>query len=676
MIKSFGLIRLSLRDKTIFGIVLIEVVLLAALVWGMLNILSTTSATELGKRVQTTGQLFTATTKEALLSSDLATLKTVVQEVVANPGIVYARVVGRDDAVLAEAGDTVVPAQAIVPDSSLNEVDDGVYDTGFQIEAGGITYGTIHLGFSVAEIAAAIAEARNRGLAMAGLLVGASALLAFVLGFYLTRAVNDLGLGARMITDGCLGYQIPVRGRDELAEAVTAFNSMSTKLAEFANDQQHAQARLSYLADHDALTGLMNRRRFHEELNNWIQRTTRFKRPLSVLFIDLDEFKYVNDTFGHTTGDRFLANVASLLKNQMRDIDYVSRLGGDEFGVLLTETNSEQALAVATRVINKLSAADFEIEGQLIHTTASIGIAVCPDHGHDVETLLTKADIAMYRAKQRGRNRVHVSSESDTQLDRMKATIRWEDRIKRALKENRFHLVYQPIIALSGLAHESYEALLRMEDLDGQWVTPLAFLDTAERFGLIEDIDRRVVQMACNTHSEAKRAGREIDLSINLSAYEFNNPAMCDHIKETIEGAGVDPRRLIFEITETSALVNVAETESFMRRLTAMGCRFALDDFGAGFTSLSYLKDMPVDIIKIDGGFVRHMDQNPRDQALVRAVTEMAHSMGMKVTAECVENADTLSLLKQLNVDHAQGYFVGRPNALQFNALREKHLAS
>lgn len=676
MNRPFAFIHLSFRDKTILGIVLIEAILLTILVWAMLNILSTTSSAELAKRVQTTGQLFTATSKEAVLSSDLASLKAVVQEVVANPGIVYARVLNRENIILAEAGDSSVLAQPIFPDSTLGHVDDGIYDTTFEITAGGITYGSIHLGFSVSEIAAAIIAARNSSLVIASLLVAASALLAFVLGFYLTRAIKDLGLGARMITDGCLGYQIPVHGHDELAEAVTAFNGMSTKLAKFANDQQHAQDRLSYLADHDALTGLMNRRRFHEELHNWIQRSTRTKRPLSVLFIDLDEFKYVNDTFGHSTGDRFLTNVASLLKNLMRDIDYISRLGGDEFGVLLTETNAEQALTVATRVINKLSAADFEIRGQLVHTTASVGIALCPDHGQDIEILLTKADIAMYRAKQRGRNRVHMFSKSDTQLDRMKATIRWEDRIKRALKEDRFHLVYQPIISLSGQPNESYEALLRMEDIDGQWITPLAFLDTAERFGLIEDIDRRVVQMACNTHIAGKRAGREIDFSINLSAYEFNNTAMCDHIKETIENAGVDPQRLIFEITETSALVNVAETESFMRRLTAMGCRFALDDFGAGFTSLSYLKDMPVDIIKIDGGFVRRMDQNPRDQALVRAVTEMGHSMGMKVTAECVENADTLSLLKQLNVDHAQGYFLGRPNTLEFNSSDQRHYVS
>lgn len=658
---------LSFRNKTILGIIFIEAVLLVVLVWAMLNILVTTSASELTKRVQITGRLFTATGKEALLASDLASLGVLASEMVANPGIVYARVLDRDGVTLAQAGDSEALKRSFAPDSDLNGVTDGIYDAVFNIEAGGISYGNAVLGFSIGDIKKAISGARNSSLIIAGALMIASALLAFALGYYLTRAINDLGLGARMITDGQLGYQIRVRGRDELATAVTAFNGMSTKLADLAREQEHTQTRLAYLADHDALTGLMNRRRFHKELDTWIHRTARYNRPVSVLFIDLDEFKYVNDSFGHNTGDLFLANVATLFKNEMREIDYVSRLGGDEFGVLLTETNAETALFIAARLAKKLSTTDFEIEGQLLHATASIGIAVCPDHGQDVETLLTKADVAMYRAKTKGRNRVHVFTANDAQLDRMKATIRWEDRIKRALKEDRFHLVYQPIISLYSGNNENrtYEALLRMEDTDGKWLAPMAFLDTAERFGLIEEIDARVVWLACEQQISAKKAGYDIDLSINLSAYEFNNPAMCEKIKSTINDVGVDPRRLIFEITETSALVNVAEAENFMRRLTSLGCRFALDDFGAGFTSLSYLKDMPVHIIKIDGSFVRQLDKNLRDQALVRAVTEMAHSMEMKVTAEFVENAEILALLRQFKVDNAQGFFVGRPGPLR-----------
>ncbi|GMR03716.1 MAG: hypothetical protein BMS9Abin22_218 [Gammaproteobacteria bacterium] len=527
-----------------------------------------------------------------------------------------------------------------------------------------LTILTSTLGFSVAEIDAAVATARRSGLIIAGALMLASALFALALGYYLTRAVNDLRQGAKMIAAGRLGYQIPVRGRDELASTAAAFNGMSARLAELSNEQERTRARLSHLADHDPLTGLMSRRRFHAELDKWIQHAVRYKHHMSLLFLDLDEFKYVNDILGHHVGDRFLVRVAALLMNEMRETDFIGRLGGDEFGILLTETTPKNAELVAKRLLKHLAEADIEIEHQLLHATGSIGIATCPDHSRNVENLLTRADIAMYRAKEKGRNRVHIFTEADEQLDRMKVSMRWEERIKRAFKENRFRLLYQRIIPISGNGTEIYEALLRMEDADGKLILPGEFLETAERFGLIEEIDKHVVRMACEKQIEMKTQGREVHLAINLSGYEFNNIAICDSIKAIIAETGADPTRLIFEITETSALVNIYEAVKFMQKLTSIGCRFALDDFGSGFTSLSYLKIMPINTIKIDGVFVQNMDQNPRDQALVKSMTEMARAMDMQVTAEFVENEETLNLLKQMGVDHAQGYHIGRPGVL------------
>lgn len=320
---------------------------------------------------------------------------------------------------------------------------------------------------------------------------------------------------------------------------------------------------------------------------------------------------------------------------------------------------------VGNRLLKRLAEADFEVETQLLNTTASIGIAGFPDHGTEAGDILAKADMAMSWAKDKGRNRCHVFTEGDVLPQQIKQTIRWEDRIKRALKENRFHLLYQPIISLSNNKTEVYEALLRMEDGDGKFIAPGAFLDTAERFGLIEEIDQRVVRMACEKQVEAQRIGIILHLAINLSAHEFNNMAMCDTIKRIIAETGADPKRLIFEITETKALANIHEAERFMNELTAIGCRFALDDFGSGFTSLSYLKTMPIDIIKIDGSFVQKIDKNHRDRVLVKAVTEMGRAMGMKVTAEFVENESVLKTLRDIGVDHAQGYFIGKPAKLQ-----------
>jgi diguanylate cyclase (GGDEF)-like protein len=507
-----------------------------------------------------------------------------------------------------------------------------------------------------------VAESVNSGSTILnyGVFLGGSLLAAFILGSWLTRAVGELSRGAALLRNGCYGTQIPVYGNDEVADAANSLNKVSHRLVELTSIAESSEARLSYLAGHDPLTGLMNRYEFQGELEKWTTHAVRYRRPVSLLLLDLDHFKFVNDSFTHRAGDRLLGRTAALLLEETRDTDVVARLSGDEFGILLTESDTDRAEVVAQRILERLARTDIEVDHRLLHATASVGIATCPRHGSDVETLLTRADVAMYRAKDSGRNRVRVFNAGEDQLGRIQTMARWEDRIKRALREDRFALFRQPILSLGDRQTEHYELLLRMRE-DGDWVAPGTFLDTAERFGLIEQIDRHVVNLACRQQLAARAAGRDVHLSVNLSGYEFNNPAMCRDIRDTIRDTGADPTRFTFEITETRALTNVAEAGHFIRELRDFGCRFALDDFGAGFTSLSYLKEIPVNSIKIDGSFVRQLDRSPRDQALVRAVTDMAHAMDMEVTAEFVENSETLTLLRQYGVDHAQGYFIGRP---------------
>ena len=505
-----------------------------------------------------------------------------------------------------------------------------------------------------------------QSLFIGAILLAVSALLALLYGNYLMRAVDQLKRGAAALAAGELGHQIPAPGHDELGEVAQAFNSMSRRLAEFAHEQERAQHQLVQLTDQDPLTGLMNRRRFHVELGKWVQHAVRYQRPVSLLFIDVDQFKVVNDTLGHAAGDRFLSEIAILIGRNMRDTDIVGRLGGDEFGVLLTETPREGANLVAQRLLQNLHQTDFVIDNHRLHGSASIGVVTCPDHGQDLETLLTRADIAMYRAKQAGRNRFHVFSDDDLGFDsKMRATIYWEERIKQALKEDRLTLLYQPIQSLVGEKREAYEVLLRMRDDDGKLIAPGEFLETAERSGLIEEVDLRVVRLACETQAHHRRAGRALNLSINLSGYQFNNLAVSEVIQDIIRETGAEATRLTFEITETSALENIGLADKFIRRLKNLGCRFALDDFGAGYTSLSHLRNIPLDAIKIDGCFVQRLDQSPRDQALVAAVTDMGHALGLEVTAEFVENAQTMDLLRNMGVDHAQGYHIGRPAMLQ-----------
>jgi len=657
---------LSLRHKAVFGILLIEASLLLLLVWIGSNILVSAAARELMQRAQAAGQMLSASGKNAVLALDLADLNQQVADVLRQPGIAYVRIVDRKGRVLAEGGDPPVLRRPFRPDSGYADVDDGVFDSVAPIVVQGVTHGRIELGFSVDEIATAQRDILTQGLFIGAILLAVSALLALLHGNYLMRAVDQLKRGAAALAAGDLGHQIPAAGHDELGEVAQAFNSMSRRLAEFAHEQELTQDQLTQLADRDPLTGLMNRRRFHAELGKWVQHAVRYQRPVSLLFIDVDQFKVVNDTLGHAAGDRFLSEIAVLIGRNMRDTDIVGRLGGDEFGVLLTETPREGANLVAQRLLQNLHQTDFVIENNRLHGSASIGVVTCPDHGQDLETLLTRADIAMYRAKQAGRNRFHVFSDDDLGFDsKMRATIYWEERIKQALKEDRLTLLYQPIQPLVGEKREAYEVLLRMRDDNGNLIAPGEFLETAERSGLIEEVDLRVVRLACETQAQHRRAGRALNLSINLSGYQFNNLAVSEVIQDIIRETGAEATRLTFEITETSALENIGLADKFIRRLKNLGCRFALDDFGAGYTSLSHLRNIPLDAIKIDGCFVQRLDQSPRDQALVAAVTDMGHALGLEVTAEFVENAQTMDLLRNMGVDHAQGYHIGRPAMLQ-----------
>lgn len=658
---------LSLRHKAVFGILLIETTLLLALVWIGSTILVSAAARELMQRAQTAGQMLSASSKNAVLALDLADLNQQVANMLRQPGVTYVRIVDRKERVLAEGGDPSALRRPFRPDSGYAEVDDGVFDSVAPITVQDVTHGRVELGFSVNEIAIARRNILVQSLFIGAILLAVSALLALLYGNYLMRAIDRLKRGAAALAAGDLGHQIPVSGHDELGEVAQSFNNMSRRLADLAHEQERTQDQLVQLADQDPLTGLMNRRRFHAELGKWVQHAVRYQRPVSLLFVDVDQFKVVNDTLGHAAGDRFLSEIAVLIGRNMRDTDIVGRLGGDEFGVLLTETPREGANLVAQRLLQSLHQTDFTIDNHRLLGSASVGVVTCPDHGQDLETLLTRADIAMYRAKQAGRNRFHVFSDDDLSFDsKMRATIYWEERIKRALKEDRLTLLYQPIRSLmGGDKREAYEVLLRMRDDDGKLIAPGEFLETAERSGLIEQVDLRVVRLACETQAQHRRAGRPLNLSINLSGYQFNNLAVSEIIQDIIRETGAEAARLTFEITETSALENIGLAEKFIRRLKGLGCRFALDDFGAGYTSLSHLRNIPLDAIKIDGCFVQRLDQSPRDQALVAAVTDMGHALGLEVTAEFVENAQTLDMLKNMGVDHAQGYHIGRPAMLQ-----------
>jgi diguanylate cyclase (GGDEF)-like protein/PAS domain S-box-containing protein len=445
-------------------------------------------------------------------------------------------------------------------------------------------------------------------------------------------------------------------------------------------DQKHAERRLSWLADHDSLSGLLNRRSFQEELERALAVSKRYGTPGALLFFDLDQFKYINDTSGHQAGDMLLKMVAETLARIVRDTDVIGRLGGDEFAVLMAQTDADGAIRAANKVGEHLSTLELPIGEHSHKISASIGVALFPKHGTEVHDLLAVADMAMYHAKDSGRGRWHLFSRQDQSRERMREHVVWKDRVEKALAADRFVLYYQPIFDLRTDQVTHAEALLRMVDTDGTVITPGAFMDACERTGLIHAIDHLVLRKGIAQVADLIAAGRDIRVSLNLSGRAFEDPDLLQTLQESLTRHQVDPDRIIFEITETAAVADLAAARGLMNQMRKMGCSFALDDFGTGFSSLRYLKQLPVDYVKLDGSFIRNLPNSNDDQILVKAMAEVARGFGKRTIAEFVETGDVLPFLREYGVDLAQGYFVGRPadlsaaSAYPFESNKRQHL--
>jgi diguanylate cyclase (GGDEF)-like protein/PAS domain S-box-containing protein len=440
----------------------------------------------------------------------------------------------------------------------------------------------------------------------------------------------------------------PLHTDDEVV--VTAIIRDITERKRFENQLQH-------LADHDALTELFNRRRFDQELAEFVAYAARYKGKGALFLLDLDRFKYVNDTRGHKAGDEVIRAVGRALKDSVRKTDVVARLGGDEFAVLLQDADRDTAERIAEGMLETIRERRLPLEGQRISMTTSIGIVCFGDDEPTVEDLLVSADLAMYAAKEAGGNRFHVATaDGGEYVSGMQVRLNWADQIRRALDEDRFVLYCQPILELSSDRVTQYELLLRMVGDDGEIIMPAAFIDTAERFGLIQEIDRWVARKAIHLLVD-----HDVRLEVNVSGKSMGDLAFPELVEREISATGIDPSRLVFEITETAAIANMEQARAFAERLTRLGCRFALDDFGAGFSSFYYLKYLPLDYLKIDGDFIRSLTSSVTDQLVVKSMVDIARGMGMKTIAEFVEEAETVAMLRQKGVDYSQGYFHGAP---------------
>lgn len=432
-------------------------------------------------------------------------------------------------------------------------------------------------------------------------------------------------------------------------------------------------AKVSWQATHDELTGLVNRREFERRLGRALEEVQRAGAVHAVLFLDLDQFKVVNDTCGHVAGDELLRQLGQALARQVRQSDTLARLGGDEFGVLLAHCAIEQAARVAEALRRTVEQFHFAWQDKIFRVGVSIGGVALAEPAASLAEVMSAADAACYHAKDSGRNRVHLARAGDGEIAARHGQMQWVARIHRALEEDRLRLWYQEIRPISaralageGARGDRYELLLRMVDERGEPVPPMAFLPAAERYQLMPALDRWVVEHALEFLERCYGSGaqRLASASINLSAASVGDPKFLAFLERALARRRVAPQALCFEITETAAIANLACATRFISALRAIGCRFALDDFGAGMSSFAYLKNLPVDYLKIDGGFVKDMHREPIDAAMVEAIHRVGHVMGIATVAEFVENAQILERLRAIGVDYAQGYGIARPRPL------------
>lgn len=424
-------------------------------------------------------------------------------------------------------------------------------------------------------------------------------------------------------------------------------------------------AQLAHQATHDALTGLVNRGEFDRRLRASLDAARARGARASLLYLDLDQFKIVNDTCGHLAGDEMLTQLAAILQPLLGAGDTLARLGGDEFGVLLDDGPPSRALGVAEALRAAVASFVFVWQGQPFASTVSIGHVALDDGALPAEELLSKADEACYVAKDQGRNRIHSYAPGEEAQALLHREMQWVPRIRQALDEDRFVLYAQPIFSVARPAGPPphHEVLLRMRDRDGQLVPPMAFLPAAERYDLMPQLDRWVVSTVLREVAAAHDAPESCDAmyAINLSGASVSDPSFAEFILAELAASGLPGRCIGFEVTETAAIANFANAVKLIDALKRAGCAFALDDFGSGLSSFAYLRHLPVDFLKIDGGFVRNVASDPLDRAMVASIHQLGHLMGLCTVAECVEDDATLAALQAIGVDFAQGYGLGRP---------------
>jgi diguanylate cyclase (GGDEF)-like protein len=467
-------------------------------------------------------------------------------------------------------------------------------------------------------------------------------------------AISDLQKPIAELAKGNLSVVFKPAQHREISEIVKALESTASALGE-------RNEKLSRLANHDPLTGLFNRRRFVEELRRHVQHPGDGKGRGALLFVDLDQFKYVNDTCGHAAGDRLIRKVAVQLLHSVGENGLVARFGGDEFTVLATDVTRREARILADTMLEDMRRLAHIEDDNVFHVHCSIGIAMIGSGKCDPDELIARADIACRQAKISGRNRLAFHSVSARESEQLVADVSWISRLREAIDTELLVLRYQPIVCVATGNTSHHEVLIRLKSDNGRLIGPDAFLPAAVRFGLMAEIDSWLIEKAIGELAKYRVDAPELKFALNLSANAFEAENLAAFVRSQLARCNVPANALVFEITESLAARHLNQVEKQIAALRDLGCKVALDDFGTGYSSFSYLQQLSVDYIKIDGVFIRNLVTNLVDQKMVRMIAEIGREAGMKIVAEYVQDYQSYNMLHELGVDYAQGFYIGRP---------------
>lgn len=513
-----------------------------------------------------------------------------------------------------------------------------------------------------------------RNLFFAGLSLCLTALIAWRIGRKISRPIESLADAVNRIGKGHFELRIDENSIGEIHTLQKGFNHMASRLAQshdYLQDRiEDATIQLSYQAQHDELTGLVNRREFEHRLESALFSAKDQNYVHVFCYMDLDQFKIVNDTCGHQAGDELLRQISLILSNRVRDTDTLARLGGDEFGLLLENCTVDVAIKMVEDLRMLVQDFRFVHGDKIFRIGVSIGMVPITKDTISIGKIMATADSACYTAKDNGRNRIHVYEALDDELNRRQGEMEWVNRINQAIEDDRFCLYCQPIIPFKEFVEKPliFEILIRKLDTDDKLIPPMAFIPAAERYHLMPLIDRWVIKNTFSTYRDYLNVNNIKTnhlFSINLSGVSLGDKYLLEFIKEQFEFYQVSPNNICFEITETAAIVNLTTTIYLINALKGFGCKFLLDDFGSGMSSFAYLKNLPVDFLKMDGSYVQDITHNDIDFAMVKSIHSIAEAMHIKTIAEFVESTEAVQLLKDIGVDYGQGFFLGKPVPLE-----------